>query len=82
MLGCWKMRSSPENSVTPLDGFFTVSGWSMDLVVGSVPCRITWLSGSDYAHERAKSYERLEHPGGEAQVDFGTVQVARNGELV
>lgn len=35
-----------------------------------------------YAHERAQSYERLEHPGGEAQVDFGTVQVSQNGKLV
>ena len=35
-----------------------------------------------FATERAKSYERLEHPGGEAQVDFGTVQVAQNGRLV
>lgn len=35
-----------------------------------------------YAHDRAKSYERLEHPGGEAQVDFGTAHVAQNGRLV
>jgi transposase len=35
-----------------------------------------------FAHERAKSYERLEHPGGEAQVDFGTVHVTQNGKLV
>ncbi len=34
------------------------------------------------AIERAKSYERLEHPGGEAQADFGTYQVAMKGEFV
>jgi transposase len=32
--------------------------------------------------ERAKSYERLEHPGGEAQVDFGTAYVGQPGKLV
>ncbi len=34
------------------------------------------------ALERARNYERLEHPGGEAQADFGTHQVAMNGEFV
>ncbi|QHZ55913.1 IS21 family transposase [Brevibacillus sp. NSP2.1] len=32
--------------------------------------------------ERAESYERLEHPGGEAQVDFGTAYVGQPGQLV
>lgn len=32
--------------------------------------------------ERAESYERLEHPGGEAQVDFGTAYVGQAGQLV
>jgi transposase len=32
--------------------------------------------------ERAESYERLEHPGGEAQVDFGTAYVGQPGKLV
>lgn len=32
--------------------------------------------------ERAKTYERLEHPGGEAQVDFCTVQVSQDGSLM
>ncbi|WP_081841573.1 hypothetical protein [Alicyclobacillus macrosporangiidus] len=31
--------------------------------------------------ERAESYERLEHPGGEAQVDFGTAYVGQAGQL-
>lgn len=32
--------------------------------------------------ERAQDYERLEHPGGEAQVDFGTAYVGKPGKLV
>lgn len=32
--------------------------------------------------ERAQRYERLEHPGGEAQADFGTVYVIQSGKLV
>ncbi|GEO28159.1 IS21 family transposase [Alicyclobacillus acidoterrestris] len=32
--------------------------------------------------ERAESYEHLEHPGGEAQVDFGTAYVGQPGKLV
>ncbi|MZP31452.1 IS21 family transposase [Heliobacterium undosum] len=31
--------------------------------------------------ERAQRYERLEHPGGEAQVDFGTIQVSQDNQL-
>ncbi|WNC12295.1 MULTISPECIES: IS21 family transposase [Brevibacillus] len=34
------------------------------------------------AAERAEHFERLEHPGGEAQADFGTVYVVKSGELV
>jgi transposase len=32
--------------------------------------------------ERAKTYERLEHPPGEAQVDFTTMQVSRDQQLM
>ncbi len=32
--------------------------------------------------ERVERYERLEHPGGEAQADFGTVYIVKGGELV
>lgn len=32
--------------------------------------------------DNARSYERLEHPGGEAQVDFGTAYVSSDGQLV
>jgi transposase len=32
--------------------------------------------------ERAKTYERLEHPPGEAQVDFTTIQVSHNQQLL
>lgn len=32
--------------------------------------------------EKSKSYQRLEHPGGEAQVDFCTIQVSKNSVLV
>lgn len=32
--------------------------------------------------ERAESYERLEHPGAEAQVDFGTSYIGQSGKLV
>ncbi len=32
--------------------------------------------------ERAEGFERLEHPGGEAQVDFGTAFVGKPGKLV
>lgn len=32
--------------------------------------------------ERAKTYERLEHPPGEAQIDFTTIQVSRNQQLL
>lgn len=31
--------------------------------------------------EHARSFERLEHPGGEAQVDFGTAYVGSDGQL-
>ncbi|MBJ6360582.1 hypothetical protein ACFOQM_04555 [Paenibacillus sp. GCM10012307] len=34
------------------------------------------------ALERAKTYERLEHPPGEAQVDFTTIQVSRDQQLM
>ena len=34
------------------------------------------------ALERAERFERLEHPGGEAQADFGTVYIVKSGELV
>lgn len=37
---------------------------------------------SRMALERAKTYERLEHPPGEAQVDFTTIQVSRDQELM
>ena len=37
---------------------------------------------SEMALERAKSYERLEHPPGEAQVDFTTIQVSRDQQLL
>lgn len=37
---------------------------------------------SDMQLERAKTYERLEHPPGEAQVDFTTIQVSQNQELL
>lgn len=32
--------------------------------------------------QRAERFERLEHPGGEAQADFGTVYIVKSGELV
>lgn len=32
--------------------------------------------------ERAERFERLEHPGGEAQADFGTVYIVKSGEMV
>jgi len=32
--------------------------------------------------KRTESYERLEHPGGEAQADFGTVYIVKSGEMV
>ncbi|MFD1676369.1 IS21 family transposase [Alicyclobacillus fodiniaquatilis] len=32
--------------------------------------------------ERSERFERLEHPGGEAQADFGTVHIVKSGELV
>ncbi|MBJ6361857.1 IS21 family transposase [Paenibacillus sp. GCM10012307] len=32
--------------------------------------------------ERAKTYERLEHPPGEAQVDFTTIQVSQHQQLI
>jgi transposase len=32
--------------------------------------------------ERAKTYERLEHPPGEAQADFTTIEVCRNHQLI
>lgn len=32
--------------------------------------------------ERAKTYQRLEHPGGEAQVDFTTIQVSHHCQLI
>ncbi|WP_338556685.1 IS21 family transposase [Paenibacillus sp. KS-LC4] len=34
------------------------------------------------ALERAKTYERLEHPSGEAQVDFATIQVSHKQQLM
>ncbi|WP_141503298.1 IS21 family transposase [Paenibacillus luteus] len=34
------------------------------------------------ALERAKTYERLEHPPGEAQVDFTTIQVSHDQQLM
>lgn len=37
---------------------------------------------SELALERAKTYERLEHPPGEAQVDFTTIQVSQGHELL
>ena len=32
--------------------------------------------------EKAKTYQRLEHPGGEAQVDFTTIQVSHQCQLI
>jgi transposase len=32
--------------------------------------------------EKAKSYQRLEHPGGEAQVDFTTIHVSKDCQLI
>lgn len=32
--------------------------------------------------EKAKTYQRLEHPGGEAQVDFTTIHVSRDCQLI
>ena len=32
--------------------------------------------------ERTKTYERLEHPPGEAQIDFTTIQVSRKQQLL
>ncbi|WP_234702050.1 IS21 family transposase [Desulfotomaculum nigrificans] len=32
--------------------------------------------------EEAQAYQRLEHPGGEAQVDFCTIQVSKNAKLM
>lgn len=37
---------------------------------------------SEMELERAKSYERLEHPPGEAQVDFTTIQVSQGQQLL
>ncbi|SFF45343.1 Transposase [Paenibacillus algorifonticola] len=37
---------------------------------------------SDMQLERAKTYERLAHPPGEAQVDFTTIQVSQNQHLL
>ncbi|MBN3522645.1 IS21 family transposase [Paenibacillus apiarius] len=37
---------------------------------------------SEMELERAKSYERLEHPPGEAQVDFTTIQVSQHQQLL
>ncbi|WP_311794890.1 hypothetical protein [Alicyclobacillus acidiphilus] len=34
------------------------------------------------ALERSERFERLEHRGGEAQADFGTVHIVKSGELV
>lgn len=34
------------------------------------------------ALEEAQTYQRLEHPGGEAQVDFCTIQVSKDGQLM
>jgi transposase len=36
----------------------------------------------DLELERAKSFERLEHPGGEAQVDFCTIQVSKDSKFM
>jgi len=36
----------------------------------------------DLEFERAKSYQRLEHPGGEAQVDFTTIHVSHECQLI
>nr|WP_316245660.1 IS21 family transposase [Robertmurraya massiliosenegalensis] len=35
-----------------------------------------------HSHEKDKGYERLEHPPGEAQVDFGVMGAVQDGELV
>lgn len=40
------------------------------------------LQKSRMALERAKTYERLEHPPDEAQVDFTTLQVSRDQQLM
>ena len=37
---------------------------------------------NSFALERAKTYERLEHPPSEAQVDFTTLQVSRDQQLM
>jgi transposase len=37
---------------------------------------------SSHQEEKDKGYERLEHPPGEAQVDFGVMEAVQDGELV
>lgn len=32
--------------------------------------------------EEGQAYQKLEHPGGEAQVDFFTIQVSKDGQLL
>lgn len=39
-----------------------------------------WLN--THHDEKDKGYERLEHPPGEAQVDFGVMEAVKDGELV
>lgn len=39
-----------------------------------------WLN--THQEEKDKGYERLEHPPGEAQVDFGVMEAVQDGELV
>ena len=39
-----------------------------------------WLT--THQEEKDKGYERLEHPPGEAQVDFGVMEAVQDGEIV
>jgi hypothetical protein len=39
-----------------------------------------WMN--THQEEKDKGYERLEHPPGEAQVDFGVMEAVQDGEIV
>ncbi len=41
-----------------------------------------WITTHQEEEEKDKGYERLEHPPGEAQVDFGLMEAVQDGELV
>ena len=45
-------------------------------------CEYVRRKKRDLELERAKSFERLEHPGGEAQVDFCTIQVSKDSKFM